>query len=47
MPMGDGTWLQLSFWNSRKEAEQAEDEVLRSPEMRNWLAQVDEFADAA
>ena len=47
MPMGDGSWVGLSFWNSRKDAEAAEAEVLESPEMRNWLAQVDEFAEAA
>jgi len=47
MPMGDGSWLQLSFWNSRKDAEAAEAEVFQTPEMQNWLAQVDEFADAA
>ena len=47
MPMGDGSWLQLSFWNSRREAEAAEDDVFETPEMRDWLAQLDEFADAA
>ena len=47
MPMGDGSWIQLSFWRSRKDAEAAEAEVLESPEMRDWLAQVDEFAEAA
>jgi hypothetical protein len=47
MPMGDGSWLQLSFWNSRRDAEAAEDEVFETPEMRDWLAQVDEFAEAA
>ena len=45
--MGDGSWVGLSFWTSRKAAEAAEAEVLESPEMRNWLAQVDEFAEAA
>ena len=45
--MADGSWLQLSFWNSRRDAEAAEDEVFDTPEMRDWLAQVDEFADAA
>ena len=44
---GDGSWLQLSFWTSRKAAEEAEAEVFETPEMRDWLAQVDEFADAA
>ncbi len=47
MPVGDGSWLQLSFWESRRAAEAAEPEVFETPEMRNWLAQVDEFADAA
>jgi hypothetical protein len=47
MPVGDGSWIQLSFWTSRKAAEAAEAEVLESPEMRDWLAQLDEFADAA
>jgi hypothetical protein len=47
MPMGDGSWLQLSFWDSRKQAEAAEAEVFEMPEMRDWLAQVNEFADAA
>ena len=47
MPVGDGSWVQLSFWKSRKAAEAAEAEVFETPEMRDWLAQVDEFADAA
>jgi hypothetical protein len=47
MPVGDGSWIQLSFWKSRKAAEAAEAEVLGSPEMRDWLAQVDEFGEAA
>ena len=47
MPVGDGSWLQLSFWESRKVAEAAEAEVLQTPEMRDWLAQVDEFTEAA
>ena len=47
MPVGDGSWVQLSFWESRKVAEAAEAEVFQTPEMRDWLAQVDEFADAA
>jgi hypothetical protein len=45
--VGDGSWLGLSFWESRGAAEAAEAEVFETPEMRNWLAQVHEFADAA
>ena len=44
---GDGSWLQLSFWDSREHAEAAASEVLETPEMGDWLAHVDEFADAA
>jgi hypothetical protein len=44
---GDGSWLQLSFWDSREHAEAAASEVLDTPEMGDWLAQVDEFAEAA
>jgi hypothetical protein len=46
-PVGDGSWLQLSFWDSREHAEAAAGEVFDTPEMGDWLAQVDEFADAA
>ena len=45
--VGDGSWLQLSFWDSREHAEAAATEVFDTPEMGDWLAQVDEFADAA
>jgi hypothetical protein len=45
--VGDGSWLQLSFWDSREHAEAAASEVFDTPEMGDWLAQVDEFADAA
>ena len=44
---GDGSWLQLSFWDSREHAEAAASGVLETPEMGDWLAQVDEFAEAA
>jgi hypothetical protein len=45
--MGDGRWLQLGFWESREGAEAAASEMYELPEMSDWLAQVDEFADAA
>ena len=45
--VGDGSWLQLSFWDSREHAEAAAGEVFDTPEMGDFLAQVDEFADAA
>jgi len=45
--VGDGSWLQLSFWDSREHAEAAASEVFDTPEMGDFLAQVDEFADAA
>ncbi len=44
---GDGSWLQLSFWDSREHAEAAASEVFDTPEMGDFLAQVDEFAEAA
>jgi hypothetical protein len=44
---GDGSWLQLSFWDNREHAEAAASELLETPEMGDWLAQVDEFAEAA
>jgi hypothetical protein len=43
----DGSWLQLSFWDTREGAEAAAREVFDMPEMGDWLAQVDEFAEAA
>ena len=45
--VGDGRWLQLGFWDSREGAEAAASGVSELPEMRDWLAQVDEFAEAA
>jgi hypothetical protein len=45
--VGDGSWLQLSFWDSREHAETAASEVFDTPEMGDFLAQVDEFAEAA
>ena len=43
--LGDGRWLQLSFWDSRESAERAANEVFDTPEMSDWLAQVDEFGE--
>jgi hypothetical protein len=45
--VGDGSWLQLSFWDSREHAEAAASELFDMPEMGDFLAQVDEFAEAA
>ena len=45
--VGDGRWLQLGFWDSREGAEAAASGLFELPEMRDWLAQVDEFAEAA
>ena len=45
--VGDGSWLQLSFWDSREHAEAAANGVFDMPEMADWLAQVHEFAEAA
>jgi hypothetical protein len=45
--VGDGRWLQLGFWDSREHAQAAADEMFDLPEMSDWLAQVDEFAEAA
>lgn len=45
--VGDGSWLQLSFWDSREHAEAAASEMFDIPEMSDWLAQVGEFAEAA
>lgn len=43
--MGNGRWLQLSFWDSREHAEAAASEVFDMPEMADWLAHVGEFAE--
>jgi hypothetical protein len=45
--LGDGRWLQLGFWDTREGAEAAASEMFDLPEMSDWLAQVDEFAEAA
>jgi hypothetical protein len=45
--VGDGRWLHLGFWDSRESAEAAACEMFDLPEMSDWLAQVDEFAEAA
>jgi hypothetical protein len=45
--VGDGSWLQLAFWDSREHAEAAASEMFDTPEMGDWLAQVREFAEAA
>ena len=45
--LSDGRWLQLGFWDNREHAQAAADEMFELPEMSDWLAQVDEFADAA
>jgi hypothetical protein len=45
--IGDGRWLQLGFWDNREGAQAAADELLDLPEMSDWLAQVDEFGEAA
>jgi hypothetical protein len=45
--VGDGRWLHLGFWDSRENAEAAANEMFDLPEMSDWLAQVDEFAEAA
>ena len=45
--VGDGRWLQVGFWDSREGAEAAASEMFDMPEMSDWLAQVDEFAEAA
>ena len=44
--IGEGRWLQLGFWDSREAAEAASNEMFDLPEMSDWLAQVDEFAEA-
>jgi len=45
--VGDGRWLQLGFWDSREGAEAAASGAFELREMRDWLAQIDEFAEAA
>jgi len=45
--LSDGRWLQLGFWDNREHAQAAADEMFELPEMSDWLAQVDEFAEAA
>jgi hypothetical protein len=45
--VGDGRWLQLGFWDTREGAEAAATGMFEMPEMSDWLAQVDEFAEAA
>jgi hypothetical protein len=45
--VGDGRWLQLGFWDNREAAEAAANEMFDLPEMSDWLAQLDEFAEAA
>ena len=45
--VGDGRWLQVGFWDTREGAEAAASEMFDLPEMSDWLAQVDEFAEAA
>ena len=39
--------LQLGFWDSREGAEAAARDMYDMPEMTDWLAQVDEFSEAA
>ena len=45
--ISDGRWLQLGFWDNREQAQAAADEMFDLPEMSDWLAQVDEFSEAA
>jgi len=45
--IGEGRWLHLGFWDTREGAEAAANEMFDLPEMSDWLAQVDEFAEAA
>jgi hypothetical protein len=45
--VGDGSWLQLGFWDNREHAQAAANEMFDLPEMSDWLAQVGEFAEAA
>jgi hypothetical protein len=44
--IGDGRWLHLGFWDNRESAEAAANGMFDLPEMSDWLAQVDEFAEA-
>ena len=45
--IGDGRWLHIGFWDNREAAEAAANEMFNLPEMSDWLAQVDEFSEAA
>jgi len=45
--IGDGRWLHLGYWDDREHAQAAADEMFDLPEMSDWLAQVDEFSEAA
>jgi hypothetical protein len=45
--VGAGHWLHLGFWDSREGAEAAASEMFDMPEMSDWLAQVNEFAETA
>ena len=45
--IGDGRWLHIGFWDNREAAEAAASEMFDLPEMSDWLAQVDEFSEAA
>ena len=45
--IGDGRWLHVGFWDTREAAEAAANEMFDLPEMSDWLAQVDEFSEAA
>ena len=45
--VGGDRWLQLGYWDSREGAEAAAEGMYDMPEMSDWLAQVDEFAEAA
>ena len=45
--IGDGRWLHVGFWDNREAAEAAANEMFDLPEMSDWLAQVDEFSEAA
>ena len=45
--IGDGRWLHIGFWDNREAAEAAANEMFDLPEISDWLAQVDEFSEAA
>ena len=47
MCISDGRWPQLGYWDNREQAQAAADEMFDLPEMSDWLAQVDEFSEAA